>query len=228
MSQYRFFRPFVGQLYNSGCGIYSKRIMILIYAISSFNDTNYDDCMICAKGNKMASHKVRITGKRYQIQNLSMQDGLVYAIKEKTLTFRNLSKIIASIIGTTNYEETWKYLSCTVYCQSILFAAQFRHSPVFKPNLMQDDFNTFIETIKELQPHIIIACGSFIHTPIKDNEYVCNKEIQDETLGYICYIRIPEVFHTITIINSYHPSSPAWYIELKKTQQFIKNELNKR
>lgn len=226
MKQYHFFEPYVGLAYHSGCGPYSKRILIL--GSSFYCPYVYDDkaCLECTDINRKDSSEFDTSCKIYKPLGRVLHDEPTYNIEEKPQAYQNLAKALGSIIGTTNYEETWSYLAFTNFVQFFLPATDGNYRKTTSTDLSPRDFKAFIGVVKNLQPHIVIVCGCVINKPIKNNEYLCDENMLEKTHGYLWHLRIPDVTHLISVINPYHPSSPAWYTGLSDFQLYLTEELN--
>ena len=90
--------------------------------------------------------------------------------------------------------------------------------------LSDRDFEAFIETVKKLQPDVVVVWGVVINKAISDNSYVINKQEVIDTDGYLWHLEgIPEVNHRITIVNCYHPSSRKyWHNESHNLTNYLK------
>ena len=96
-----------------------------------------------------------------------------------------------------------------------------------KEYLSQRDFDAFCETLRELQPDIVVAWGMQIIEEIRENNpYVIDLEKLPETEYYVCHIRMPGVSHDITLVCCYHPSSMSyWYNNLDKLAAYMQQVL---
>lgn len=226
MKQYHFFEPHVGWAYHSGCGPYRKRILIL--GSSFYCPYVYHDkaCLECTDIDKKDSSRFDTTCKIYKPLGRVLHDEPTYRIEEQPLAYQNLANAIGGIIGTSDYEQTWSYLAFTNYVQFFLPAIDGNYRKMTFADLSARDFKAFIEVVRKLQPHIVIVCGCIINKPIKSKDYLCDKEMLEKTQGYLWHLDIPEVTHRISVINPYHPSSPAWYTGLSEFQQYLTKELN--
>lgn len=226
MKKNYFFEPHVGSAYHSGCGPYGKRILVL--GSSFYCPYVYDDkaCMECTDINKKDSSKYDASCKIYQPLRRVLHDEPSYNIEEKPKAYQNLAKAIGKIIGTTSYDQTWSYLAFTNYVQFFLPATDECYRGTSSADLSPRDFDAFIEVVRKLHPHIIIVCGCIINKPVMNNKYLCDKDMLEQTQGYVCHLDIPGIAHRISVINPFHPSSSAWYTGLSSFQQYLTDELN--
>ena len=99
-----------------------------------------------------------------------------------------------------------------------------------KNYLSNRDFEAFLETLRELQPHIVFAWGMAILEEIREkNKYVYDKDASqlEKTEYYVWHMKVPGVNHNITIVHSYHPSAPGyWYGNLDTLTKYMQMVLD--
>ena len=149
-----------------------------------------------------------------------------YAIEDGNTTYQRFATWMAQYAGTDDYDTIWSQLAFTNYVQFMLPAAPGHFRDTRWSDLSERDFHAFIETLRELQPDIVIILGSVINSRLKEkNEYLVSADTLRETEYYICQLSVPGVEHTVSLINPYHPSSSAWYGDLEKFNHYFKTLL---
>ena len=126
-------------------------------------------------------------------------------------------KSLQQFVGTE--VDAWERVAFTNYVQFYVPTKD-----TYEYYLSDRDFDAFVETVKELKPDVIVVWGVKINKAIRDNSYVINKQEMIDTGGYLWHLEgIPEVNHTITIVNCYHPSSyQFWYKDFENLTQYLK------
>ncbi len=216
----RFFNPFVGSKYEEGiCG---KKILVLG---ASFYCNKFE-CQYFSKCTNPESKNSSDYNKKCpypECEGKPLSDYPTTAINERYKPYQKFQRLIQSIIGSCNYEETWNRMSFTDYVQFFVPTTKTE-----KSYLSQRDFEALCETIKELQPDVVFSWGMAILEEIREkNKYVIDKEKLSETDYYVCHMRVPDVNHEITLISSYHPSSGKkyWDNHLETLQKHVKQVL---
>lgn len=216
----RFFTPFVGSKYKEGvCG---KKILVLgaSFYCNSFDCQYFSKCTNTKTKDSSAYNALC---PDYECSEKLLSDYPTIAIVEgQYRAYQIFSKFIQSFIGECGYDDTWDRLSFTDYVQFFVPTTKTE-----KSYLSQRDFEAFCETLKELQPDVVVSWGVAILNEIREsNKYIIDKERLPETEYYVSHMRVPGVNHTITLISSYHPASAKyWYGDMEKLMKYMKQTL---
>lgn len=219
----RFFSPFIGSRYRNGvCG---KRILVLgaSFYCNHTPDSN-KPCPFfeeCTDPMKKDSSKFDNICPYYKESGLRLSDEPSNAIAENYRAYQNFAKFIQQFVEDKD-EDVWQRMAFTDYLQFF--------SPTVitkKEYLSQRDFDAFCETLRELQPDIVVAWGMAIIEEIREhNPYVTDLEKLSETEWYVCHMKVPGVSHEIALVCCYHPSSVLyWYNDLDKLSKYFKATL---
>lgn len=209
----RFFNPFIGSEYSTGMN--GKRVLVLgasFYCLNkgcSFHDecTDYgkkdssahnDDCP-CKDGDELRNQPTDTPNNR---------------------VYRTFINCLQQFVEPG--ADAWARVAFTNYVQ---FYVPTKNT--YEYYLSNRDFDAFIETVKELQPDVVLVWGTVINKAIRDNSYVINKQEVKDTSGYLWHLEgIPEVNHRITVVNCYHPSAfRLWYQEYDNLTRYLKQAL---
>ena len=219
----RFFTPFVGTNYQQG--VRGKKILVLG---ASF----YCDVISCSHFSMCTDTYVKDSSPcnticpPYQKYGILLSDNPTYAIDDGNTTYQRFATWMAQYVGTEDYDTIWSHLAFTNYVQFMLPAVPGHFRDTRWSDLSERDYRAFNETIRELQPDIVIVLGSIINSRLKEqNEYLVSAAQLRETEYYICQLSVPGIAHRITLINPYHPSSSAWYGDLEKFDTYFKTLL---
>ncbi len=221
--QYRFFSPHIGEQYNKG--INGKKILVIgaSFYCPKRDCTFFQKCTDVTK--KDSSHYDKLCPE-YASKGKFLHDEPSYAIEDAHITFRRFRKFISKFTNTRNYEDTWSYLAFTNYVQFFL-PAEKKYRKTLASDLSARDFKSFIETLMELQPDVVIVWGCVINTCLKEDSLIIDKQELIISEGYLWHIQLPGLNKVISILNPYHPSSRAWYSALPKFENILKEELLK-
>lgn len=215
----RFFTPFVGKHYHEG--VRGKKVLVLG---ASFY-CNQTDCRFfehCTDVNKKDSSAYDSICPTYAKDNKLLRNEPSYCIEYKPRTYQTFANCMQSLIGTDDYESTWERLAFTNYIQFFLPATDGIFRDTRASDMSERDFEVFIETLKELQPDIVVVWGCVINSCLKENNpYLVTREELDETEWYLCHIQVPGVNHKIAILNPFHPSSSHWNRALPIFKKYI-------
>ena len=206
----RFFIPFVGSEYSTG--INGKKVLVLGASFYCLKEdcAFYRECTSYDKKDS-SSHNYDCPckdGDELKNQPTDTPNNRVYS------TFiKSLQQFVESDV------DAWERVAFTNYVQ---FYVPTRDT--YEYYLSDRDFDAFIETVKELQPDVVVVWGTVINKAISDNSYVSNKQEVIDTGGYLWHLEgIPEVNHRITIVNCYHPSSRKyWHNESHNLTNYLK------
>lgn len=214
----RFFTPYIGKDYQKG--ILNKKILVL--------GTSFycDKCSCkyfkeCTDRTKKDSSEFDLLCPENSKYNINLHDQPNHNINDGHNTYNNFASAFNEYLNKD--EIFWDKVAFTNYIQFFLPTNETERS-----DLSERDFNAFYETIKELQPNIVIIWGCIINTRLKeDNPYITDKEKLSSTEHYICHIKIPEIKHEIGLINCYHPCNKYgyWSNNIEKFKSYFKNLL---
>ncbi len=220
----RFFKPYVGSQYHKG--IKGKKVLIL-GASFYCNKVECDFYSKCTNGIIKDSSPFDDKCPVYKNEGLSLHDEPSHCVENADLsTYTRFASYIGEVLGGVDYEEVWSTLAFTNYVQYFLDANTQGFRDTRPGDLSERDFKAFIETVKELNPDIIVIWGTVTNTRLKEqNEYVIDKETLKNTGGYLCYMRVPGIDHDIALINPYHPSSSSWYSGLEEFDKYFRELL---
>ena len=221
----RFFKPYVGRNYSEG--IRGKKILVLG---ASFY-CGVHDCPYftkCTSTEQKDSSSYNTICPPYAESGTKLSDEPSTCIRDWTKTYQRFADYMGKFVGSDDYEEIWEQMAFTNYVQFFLPLDEgetFRETR--SSDLSERDFGACIETIKELQPNIIVVWGSVINSALKErNPYLVDLKELQETEYYVCHLDVPGVNHPIAVINPYHPSSSAWYSDMVKFDHYFNNLLN--
>ena len=218
-----FFKPFVGKEYEKGiCG---KRILVLGASFYCSHGLGSDaPCRFfaeCTDPVKKDSSKFDICCPFYAESGLRLSEEPSNAIAERYRAYQNFASFMRQFVGDDE-EDVWERMAFTDYVQFFLPTVDTK-----KEYLSQRDFDAFVETLVELQPHVVVAWGMAIIEEIREhNPYLTDFERLKETEWYVCHMQVPHVPHEIALVCSYHPSSVSyWHNDLDTLTKYIKTVL---
>ena len=219
----RFFNPFVGSMYNKGiCG---KKILVLGASFyCSHTPGSEKPCPFfdeCTNPVKKDSSKFDTICPAYANTGLRLSEEPSNAIAERYRAYQNFATFMQQFVEDET-EDVWERMAFTDYVQFFVPTLDTK-----KEYLSQRDFDAFCETLRELQPDVVVAWGMQILEEIREhNPYVIDLNKLPDTEWYVCHIRMPEVNHDITLVCSYHPSSVKyWYDELDTLTKYMRQVL---
>lgn len=209
----RFFIPYIGDKYE--IGINGKKVLVLgasFYCLNKDCDF-FADCTDYDKKDSSAYNYdcPSKDGDELRNQPTDTPNNRVYS------TFiKSLQQFVETEV------DAWERVAFTNYVQFYVPTTD-----TYDYYLSDRDFDAFIETVKELQPDVVVVWGTVINKAIRDNSYVINKQEAVGTCGYLWHLEgIPEVNHRITIVNCYHPSSRwYWHKESDNLTKYLKQAL---
>jgi hypothetical protein len=216
----RFFNPFVGKKYNTG--IQGKKILVVgasFYCNKDGKDgrkkcPNFEEC---TSPDKKDSSKFDKTCPEFPDCGLRNEPSA--ALGENYPVYSIFAKFIRQFVDDRE-EDVWQRMAFTNYIQF-----QSPTKETMKEYLSQRDFDAFVETLRELQPDVVVSWGMVTIKEVRDNNpYIIDPEMWGkETEGYVCHMKVPGVSHEITLVCCYHPSSPHWYTDLDKFTKYFKD-----
>lgn len=214
-----FFKPFVGSKYNKG--ICEKRILALGASFyCSHTPESKEPCLFfaeCTNPEKKDSSKFDVTCPFYKDSGLRLSEEPSNAIAENYRAYQNFASFMQQFVDDKT-EDVWQQMAFTDYVQFFVPTIDTK-----KEYLSKRDFDAFCETLRELQPNVVVAWGMAIIEEIRENNpYVIDFDRLPESEWYICHISIPGVSHDITQVCCYHPSSMSyWYNDLDKLSKYM-------
>lgn len=216
----RFFKPFVGLRFQQG--IQGKKILVLGASFYCSHGPESDaPCKFfaeCTDPVKKDSSKFDICCPFYAESGLRLSEEPSNAIAERYRAYQNFASFMQQFVGD-DVEDVWQRMAFTDYVQFFLPTIDTK-----KEYLSQRDFDAFVETLVELQPHVVVAWGMAIIEEIREhNPYLTDFERLKETEWYVCHMQVPHVPHEIALVCSYHPSSVSyWHNDLDTLTKYIK------
>ena len=224
MNNTRFFKPYIGCKYQEG--INGKKILVLG---ASFYCPNtkcklYNCCTNVEKKDSSASDLICPV---YQQDGKVLHNEPSYCIDDMPKTYQTFAAFMSKYTGESEYNLIWSHFVFTNYVQFFLPATKNGFRETRWSDLSERDFEALIETVKELEPNIIIIWGCVINTCLKENNvYVIDKESLRDTEGYMCHMKVPGIDKTITLLNPYHPSSSAWHSARSIFEKYLNKAIN--
>lgn len=226
MNNTRFFKPYIGCKYQEG--INGKKILVLG---ASFYCPN-TKCKLyncCTNVEKKDSSSCDATCPIYNPDGKVLHNEPSYCIDDAPKTYQTFASYISKYLDNGNYENVWSHLAFTNYVQFFLPATSKGFRETRWSDLSERDFEAFTETIKEIEPDIVIIWGCVINSRLKEeNAYVTDKSLLGETGGYMCHMKIPGMSKEVTLLNPYHPSSSAWHSALSIFEKYLKQAINEK
>lgn len=211
----RFFIPYKGEEYTTG--IKGKRVLIL--GASFYCNTR--DCKYfkdCTSPEKKDSSPYNSICPPYKKENAVLNKEPEYAIDDHLFyrVYTNFAKGLQDFVE--DGVDVWQRLAFTNYVQFFVPTVK-----TYDSYLSKRDFEAFLETVKELQPDVIIAWGTVINKALRHNRFFIDKEELTDPDWYIWHLGgIPGIKHNITIVNCYHPSSSAWHQDIDSFKEYLK------
>ena len=207
----RFFIPHKPPFYEKG--INGKKVLVV--------GASYD-CRIynCVNFSKCTNPRLKDSSQFDNTCDEAIKRGRPlhdepYCTTGETKAYNVFAKLIQPFIPG---QYVWDYLAYTNYVQFFIPTVKVQSA-----YLSDRDFESFIESVVELDPDIVIFWGCVIDSPIKyENPYVVDNGLLDTTGNYITKMRIPEMSHDVILFNCYHPSSRDWHPNFEKCSNYIK------
>lgn len=211
----RFFNPFVGTKYDEG--IHGKKVLVLGASFYCNWDGKCNFFAECTNPILKDSSKFDNICPSYRDSGRLLSDEPSYSVLENYKAYQVFANFMQQFVDNKE-EDVWQRMAFTNYLQFF--------SPTIvtkKEYLSKRDFEAFCETLKELQPNIVIVWGMAILEKVREeNPYVTDYENLPQTDWYVCHITMPEVNHEIDLVSSYHPSSVRyWYNNLDKLTKYM-------
>lgn len=219
----RFFNPFVGSNYTKG--ILNKRVLVV--GASFYCDQQACPYFKrCTDVERKDSSEFDSICPAYQACGGTLHDEPSNAISDGLPTYQRFASYLSSKVNKREYAEVWSYVAFTNYVQFFLPAEPGRYRETRPSDLSERDFEVFNETLRELQPHIVVIWGCVFNSRVREqNAYLIDRSELERTEWYICHLQVPGVSHPIAIINPYHPSSPAWNNKMVDFDRYFREVL---
>ena len=222
--KYRFFNPYIGSKYD--IGINRKKVLVVG---ASFYCRNVD-CVFfeeCTSVSAKDSSPYNILCPEYKDVGKDLQNEPSYTVEEAPTTYKRFISSISRFTKKESYSDIWSHLAFTNYVQFFLPSSSNGYRKTQLKDLSERDFEAFIETLKELQPDVVIIWGCVIKTRlIEKNIYVVDEQELSESGGYLCHMRVPGLDKIIALLNPYHPSSSRWFSHLSDFEKHLNSVLS--
>lgn len=219
MNTERFFEPFTGSSYASGINGRKVLVMGASFYCSQTHCSYFEEC---------TSTNIRNSSKFNDICPVYVDCGKQlcyepsYVVNDEPSTLTKFAKLMSRYTGSDDYMATWNRMAFTNYVQFFLPAIENVFRETRYSDISERDFESFVETLKQYQPDVVIAWGCVINKYIiSTNPYITDRDALDDNDWYMCHMRYPDIDKEITIINTYHPSSSAWYVGLPTLKKYL-------
>ncbi len=221
----RFFNPFVGSNYTKG--IRGKRVLVV--GASFYCDQQACPYFSrCTDVDRKDSSAFDTVCPAYQACGATLHDEPSNTIPDAPKSYQLFAAYLSSKVGRREYDDAWSYVAFTNYVQFILPAEPGHYRDTRPSDLSERDFEAFNETLRELQPHIVVIWGCIFNSRVREqNAYLIDRSELERTDHYVCHLQVPGVDHPIAVINPYHPSSPAWHSSLADFDRYFTELLEK-
>ena len=219
MTRHRFFEPHIGSKYQ--VGIKGKKILVI--GASFYCKTK--ECQyynLCTSDKYKDSSKYDDCCKDLQNKGLLLHNypSISRKCDDDVKANRNFAQFLQAYIKS---DSVWDYVAFTNYIQYFL-----GHRSTHSTNITESDFESFKETVIELEPDIIVTWGKVVQNEIMDNhrKHIIDYDENDKNNWWLRHIMFDEVHKAIPILFSWHPSSSKWNSDLKAAHIFFEKALN--
>ena len=226
-SKKRFFKPWVKSKYYTE-GINGKRILVIgasQYCLKK-NCPHWSKCTSmtikdCSQYNTICPDVVAINQEykledwpNFEIENFLEEGGYP--------AYRNFTNLLKNVTAFVTNQDIWDRIAFTIYIQHFIPQQN-------TPSLNEYDskyFESFLETIDELQPDVIILWGVKILEHFKQDftkQFVEGIEIckTDEH-----FLKLIYKSQTYNIISTYHPIARGyWFSDLSRLEDILRDIL---
>ena len=181
----RFFNPFVGSNYTKG--ILNKRVLVV--GASFYCDQQACPYFKrCTDVERKDSSEFDSICPAYQACGGTLHDEPSNAISDGLPTYQRFASYLSSKVNKREYAEVWSYVAFTNYVQFFLPAEPGRYRETRPSDLSERDFEAFNETLRELQPHIVVIWGCVFNSRVREqNAYLIDRSELERTEWYICH-----------------------------------------
>lgn len=220
----QFFRPYMGEKYSEGiCG---KKVLV-VDASFYCNHREYYCFRQCTNPCIKDSSSFNTDCPICKAYNFKLCDEPTRSIAEASGTYKRFAKFMGKYVESTDYKEIWSYMAFTSYVQFFLPEGTHHSRDTRMSDLSDRDFEAFNETLKELEPDIVIVWGCTFSYRIKEgNADIVDRGMLEKTQWYVCQIRPLDMDKTVTIINPHHPCSSAWFFEMHNFDKYFSDLIN--
>ena len=213
--QYRFFEPFVGKHYTDG--INKKRILVLTSQVYCDNES----CPFffhCTSVLLKHSHPYEKKCPRHKSTSTTLRQEPQYVIENGSRFLRQIVAYMGEFLGMVDYNAIWQNLAFTSYTQFMYPAKNGIYPKVRRTELSQEDFNAFIEVVRELHPDIVVVHGYVIRKRLMEqNSYIQSIDELAETHHYVCHLNIPGMDYPFAVISC----PPSFEIDENDVHEYI-------
>lgn len=197
--QYHFFEPFVGKHYTDG--INKKRILVLTSQVYCDNES----CPFffhCTSVLLKHSHPYEKKCPRHKSTATTLRQEPKCVVEKGSHFLRQIATYMSNYLGTDDYNTIWQSLAFTCYTQFMYPAKNGIYPDMIRTELSQEDFDAFIEVVRELRPDIIVVRDNVISMRLMElNDYILSIEELAETIHYVCHLNIPDMDYPIAVIR---------------------------
>lgn len=154
--KYRFSNPYIGSKYD--IGINRKKVLVVG---ASFYCRNVD-CVFfgeCTSVSAKDSSPCDRLCPEYKDVEKDLQNEPSYIVEEAPTTYKRFTSSISKFTEKGAYSDIWSHLAFTNYVQFFLPSSSNGYRKTRLKDLSERDFEAFIETLKELQPDVVIIWG---------------------------------------------------------------------
>ncbi len=245
----RFFKPFIG--HNYGRGINGKKVLVLgasfrcNYGPESDKESCpfFEDCTSTGEENRGSSaYDYRCPFPYWE--SLPLSESPTYSLLDGYRAFKNFASGLVRELGpgvfsiadvdddTFRYWKVWSTVAFTNYIQNFVPAGSdtFGQTNGLSPR----DFNSFNDTLKELNPDVVIIWGKILNSILISNYRHLPDDRRCELTksgDNICRIKLPNIWNVekeITFLNCCNPIGTYghWSKNLDKFGKDLKQVLN--
>lgn len=219
----RFFQPYIGEHYWEG--VNGKKILVL-GASFYCKEVKCPYFTKCTDVEEKDSSKYDELCPSYQESGNALRYEPENVITDGTYAHITFADDIANIIGTSDASEVWSKLAFTNYVQFMLPALNDKYRETLPSDLSARDFHSFLETLAELRPDIVIIWGCTINIPLMDkNPYIVDESQLKKSNHYMCQIMNSSTGKPVILLNPYHPSYGGWKSNLTIFREYFKKAL---
>lgn len=213
--QYRFFEPFVGKHYTDG--INKKRILVLTSQVYCDNES----CPFffhCTSVLLKHSHPYEKKCPRHKSTSTTLRQEPQYVIEKGSRFLRQIVAYMGEFLGMVDYNAIWQNLAFTSYTQFMYPAKNGIYPKMRRTELSQEDFNAFIEVVRELHPDIVVVHGYVIRKRLMEqNSYIQSIDELAEAHHYVCHLNIPGMDYPFAVISC----PPSFEIDENDVHEYI-------
>ena len=229
MGTNRFFKPFIGENYETGLS--GKKVFVIG---DSFYCAHREDCKYSQECTDMVKKdSSRFDGKcpdaEYSVNGKKLSDASAVELGQMYPSYRRFGEFLSGYVAETDSVSVWDYVAFTNYVQFFVPSAT-SHS---RDAVSERDFEAFKETVMELKPDVVFVWGTIAGEAIRRGR----KEVYDYDTpefhakeGYICHLRLDGLDKDVVIINTYHPCNMygQWSSSLPQLKKYTDEVIETR